>query len=76
MPIEYTYLSGQPLKLKKCPKCGEDDPDFMRGMVQRSKRFLGFLWRRDYCAVICHNCHEIIGYESPPVRRVYHDPMW
>ena len=65
MPIEYTLLKNQPYAREICPKCNERFPEFMRGQVQRSKRFLGFLWKRDYCAIICHACKEIIGWESP-----------
>jgi len=65
MPIECEQLNRQPCAVKKCPKCGTLFPDFMRGQVQRSKRFLGILWRRPYCAVICHGCKKIIGWESP-----------
>lgn len=66
MPIEYSQLLNEPLKFDLCPLCGSDKTDFMRGMVQRSRRLLGFLWRRPYCAVICYGCKEIIGWESPP----------
>lgn len=66
MPIEYNYLRSQPPSIEHCPKCGAVPfHPMMRGLVQRSKRFLGFLWRRDYCAVICSSCKEIVGYESP-----------
>jgi len=63
MPIEYTLLKDQPLKFEHCPKCGACAPDYMRGQVQRSKR----KWFKDrlYCAVICHECKEIVGWEAP-----------
>lgn len=65
MPVEYTLLKDRPRPdgMGKCPKCswGHVQP-FMRGMVQSS-------WRRlfglGYCAVICDNCKEIIGWERP-----------
>lgn len=66
MPIECVQLKDEPFSFEKCPKCGAGWPEFMRGQVQRSKRFLGFLWKRPYCAVICHKCKNIIGWESPP----------
>lgn len=66
MPIEYRLFMNVPLSDIKCPRCGVSSNGFMRGQVQRSKRFLGFLWRRPYCAIICHVCKDIIGYESPP----------
>lgn len=65
MPIEALILSHAPYAKEKCQKCGERFPEFMRGQVQRSKRFLGIGPRRRYCAVICHACKEIIGWESP-----------
>lgn len=67
MPIEYAQLKDKPPALLRCPKCGDHNPTFLRGMVQRSKRFLWILWKRPYCAVICNKCKEIVGYESPEV---------
>ena len=69
MPVEFTLLEREPHAIEKCPNCGTLAPEFMRGLVQRNKRFLGFLWRRPYCAVICHSCQKIIGWESPPDSR-------
>jgi len=66
MPIEYELLRREPYAIEKCPKCGKLSPEFMLGQVQRSKRFLWILWHRPYCAVICHECKKIIGWESPP----------
>jgi hypothetical protein len=66
MPIEYRLFMNVPLSDIKCPRCGVSSNGFMRGQVQRSKRFLWVLWRRPYCAVICHGCKEIIGWESSP----------
>ena len=66
MPIECRLFMNVPLSDIKCPRCGVSSNGFMRGQVQRSKRFLGFLWRRPYCAIICHVCKDIIGHESPP----------
>lgn len=66
MPIECVQLKDEPFPFEKCPKCGAGWPEFMRGQVQRSKRVLGFLWKRPYCAIICHKCKNVIGWESPP----------
>lgn len=69
MPIEFTQLANKPEPLTKCPRCGVEpfvsDWGF-RGTVQRSKRFLWVLWKRDLCTVICDNCGGIVGWESPP----------
>lgn len=70
MSIEHILLKDQIYPKETCPKCyatGINRPEyqFLRGMVQRNKYFLGFLWKRKYCAVICFNCKEIIGWESP-----------
>ena len=65
MPIEADLLKNYPYALEACPKCGERFPEFMRGMVQRSKRYLWVFWKRPYCAVICHGCKAIIGWEKP-----------
>jgi len=70
MPIEYEQLAGTPWPwpMEECPKCGFTTAyDFQRGCVQRHKRKWGFLWKQDYCAVICAKCKEILGWESPPV---------
>lgn len=67
MPIEYTLLKDQPCKIKTCPNCGKPFEPFLRGQVQRPRRWLGFLGpKRDYCALICAECMEIVGHESPP----------
>lgn len=65
MPIEYRLLKNKCYKIKICPICHESNPLILRGEIQRSKRFLWILWKRDYCAIICHNCKNIIGWESP-----------
>ena len=62
MPKEYEQLRRYPYAREKCPKCGTMFPEFQRGLVQSA-------WRRwlrlPYCAVICHGCKEIIGWEKP-----------
>lgn len=50
MPIECEQLRGEPF------------PEFMRGQVQSTWRRL---LRLAYCAVICHNCKQITGWEKP-----------
>jgi hypothetical protein len=65
MPEECVLLKDAPYNLEQCPLCSTEFPNFMRGMVQRRKRFLGFLWKQDYCAIICHGCKNIVGWESP-----------
>lgn len=65
MPIECMQLAGQPFKYERCGKCDTPFPEFMRGQVQRPKRWLWFGPKRPYCAVICHGCKQIIGWELP-----------
>jgi len=69
MPAEVLLLEGQPSPITACPKCG-DSPfrPFLRGQVQRWPYSWRTLWlpigpMRDYCALICWSCKEIIGYE-------------
>jgi len=62
MPIEYDILKNYPYAKEICPKCGQRFPEFMRGLViSPLRKFFGL----PYCAVICHGCKEIIGYEKP-----------
>lgn len=65
MPIEAELLRHKPEPFRRCPECMCLSRSLMRGQVQRSRRFLGFLWKRPYCAVICGACKEIIGWEEP-----------
>ena len=66
MPIEVELLKRAPLSREQCPKCGAEFPDFLRGQVQSSwRRLLGL----PYCAVICHKCKRIIGWEKPAALR-------
>lgn len=62
MPREHVTLMHKPYALEKCKKCGEPFPEFMRGQVQSGWRKMFGL---SYCAVICHHCKEIIGWEKP-----------
>jgi len=62
---EYELLQRKPYAKEECPKCGELFPEFMRGLVQRSKRWFFIGLKRKYCAIICHKCKQIIGWESP-----------
>ena len=66
MPIEFEILRHQPPPLAKCPKCGAEPfiPDH-RGCIQR-RQYTPLGKRQDYCALICHSCLEIVGFESPP----------
>jgi hypothetical protein len=62
MPIEYEKLRGAPYALEQCKHCGAGFPEFMRGQVQSTlRRFFGMR----YCAVICHECKQITGWEKP-----------
>ena len=62
MPTESWLLKGAPHTVKKCKHCGAEHPDFLRGQVQSSwRRFFGLA----YCAVICHKCKKLIGWERP-----------
>ena len=70
MPIEYGLLKDVTPPYCQCPNCGVFPfQPYMRGLVQRSKRFLWVLWRRPYCAVICEHCQTVVGYESPPTEK-------
>jgi hypothetical protein len=65
MPMETTLLISKPFGIDYCPKCHSPFTAFLRGQVQRTPRFLGFLWKRDYCALICYACKAIVGWEHP-----------
>jgi len=85
LPEEAITLTDQEPPLGHCPYCNQEiragmifEPGrpFLRGMVQRSRRPWYAPWRtRPYCAVICPDCKEIIGWEEPdgdrfePVKR-------
>lgn len=75
LPEEALTLTDQVPPISACPFCGqsikigmifEPGTPFMRGMVQRSRRSWYAPWRtRPYCAVICPDCKEIVGWEEP-----------
>jgi len=71
MPIEAALLRDAPYPKVRCPKCGHFPLEpFMRGIVQRSCFRLSlrgpFLINpQPYCAIICSQCKEIVGYEAP-----------
>jgi len=65
MLAEYLVLKNAPYAKEECPKCKQVCPEFMRGQVQRSKRWFWIGPKRPYYAIICHNCKEIIGWEAP-----------
>lgn len=67
MPIEFELLDKEPVLVGYCPKCGSTPfVPFLRGLVQRSKRFFFIGPKRPYCALICSRCKEVIGYEDIP----------
>jgi hypothetical protein len=69
MPIEFSLLRNQPVLLASCPKCyATPFEPFLRGNVQRPKRWCYIGKKQDYCALICSSCKEIVGYESPSPR--------
>lgn len=59
---EASALEGAPYALEKCKHCGTEFPESMRGEVQSPVRKF---FRMRYCAVVCHHCNEITGWESP-----------
>lgn len=70
MPIESALLRDASAPFDSCPNCYALPFDqFMRGQVQRG--IFGMMWAylrgapdwRHYCAVICWDCKEIVGYE-------------
>lgn len=62
MPKEVDLLKSSPVFYSKCPKCWAPFHTFMRGEVQSWwRRFFDF----PYCAVICLNCKNIVGWEHP-----------
>lgn len=69
MPIEVVFLAPLPEHFARCPSCGAAPfQGFMRGEVQRHPYGWKKLWLpigepRPYCAVICSQCKEIVGYE-------------
>lgn len=67
MGIEYVLLKDAPVPLKRCPKCGvEPFEPFLRGLIARRRYKWVFFGKWDYMALICAECKEIVGYESPP----------
>jgi len=76
MPIESTLLRFEPVPVKTCPACKAKFEPFMRGTVQRSR----FAWwigpTRPYCALICSECKNIVGYEQPSERYMTKADDW
>lgn len=66
MPKEYERLRKLPTPFFNCPKCHKEFEPFLRGLVQRAKRWFWIGPRRDYCALICRSCKQIVGWETPP----------
>lgn len=59
---EAEQLEGAPYALEECKHCGEGFPESMRGEIQSSiRKFFGM----KYCAVVCHYCNQITGWEQP-----------
>ena len=62
MTIEFAQLKDAPPAKARCEFHPHAGNDFMRGQVQSNwRRVLGFA----YCAVICTECKQIIGWEKP-----------
>lgn len=74
MPREVTLLQHAPVPFGRCPVCTAVFRPFLRGQVQRGGivRYLlpswwlclliGQPW--PYCALICSECKEVIGWEA------------
>lgn len=65
MPMEYMRLRNTQPKLLNCPKCGlgfTKGNAFMRGLVQSGLRRF---FRLPYCAIVCHRCKQVVGWEKP-----------
>jgi len=68
MPVEVTLLDEQPIPFFECPNCGMIPfrAHIVRGLVQRWKRVWYWPFKiRPYCALICWDCGEIVGWEKP-----------
>ncbi len=64
MPIEMMILESRPEIFLMCPECGASPfRSFLRGAVQRRKRWFIVGPRRKYCSIICSECKEIVGHE-------------
>lgn len=75
MPIEAAMLKDAKERVDHCPQCANRPfRSFLRGQVQRPRRFLGCLWRRPYCCIICNCCKTVVGYEDPLTSRT--QPVW
>jgi hypothetical protein len=82
MPIEAALLRHEPEVFLSCPKCGNVPfRSLMRGQVQRTfltepisytLALLRSAWTWTpfpYCAVICCDCGDIVGWEAPPTQK-------
>lgn len=69
MPIETVLLENQWIPFAECPECDKPFRPFLRGQVQRGPIGQLLAWIRGeqdwrgYCALICWECKEIVGYE-------------
>lgn len=74
MPVEYTILRNKPRpkELRYCPHCFKLFKYFWRGCIRKNDLAYVFellvskvLGRKPfYCALICDECKEIVGYEN------------
>jgi len=64
-PIEPSLLQDAPIPYSRCPHCHEYFLPFMRGQVQRGRWNWWRFRRRPYCALICSDCKNIVGWEEP-----------
>jgi len=73
MPLEAIALLMQAVPLEQCPLCGASPfTPFMRGQVQRKRwtcreglRSILCMRPFDYCALICADCKQVVGWERP-----------
>jgi hypothetical protein len=75
VPAEVRALHGAPVPIERCPRCEAEPFDpWLRGQVQRERypwwaRLLPRRWRaryaRPYCSLICAECKQLVGHESP-----------
>lgn len=66
MPLECAILEGSPQPRSICPYCGDYPFEALeRGYYQREK-LDEHGKRQHYCLVICSECNQLVGYESPP----------
>jgi hypothetical protein len=68
-PVEVTQLESQAIPFGRCPQCDAPFYPFLRGQVQRRAWPLWPFWKmRAYCALICRECKNIVGWEMPDAK--------